>query len=293
MSEKEDSHETIPYQMDVYFSEFPQIDAARLEKFINDSDPGEDPCTIEKSPDPDGGEIQLGGYLASLGEFSMMMLLHGVPSPAADIITHSPLPEPVKNTMEKHKAFALLTNFGGEGYRPYENQIFLLKVAMGLCDQGAMGASFVHLGACFPSDLLLGLHGAARDADGHTLWKSIREDAEPMQLLANIAGLECGGRRFLVTRGFAFCGFSDFIYEPSPGEDMTEVTAFFQNAFTYLMANGPVIQAGHTMGYDENVAFRFSEPPSDLSLPFETYSRLLMVTREETPKKKKKLFGLF
>jgi hypothetical protein len=58
-----------------------------------------------------------------------------------------------------------------------------------------------------------------------------------------------------------------------------------------MMENGPVIQAGHTMGYDENVAYRFHEAPEGLELPYPTKG-ILLVTREGG-KKRKKLFGVF
>jgi hypothetical protein len=52
-----------------------------------------------------------------------------------------------------------------------------------------------------------------------------------------------------------------------------------ENAFTYMMSNGPVIHAGHTMGYEEEgISYLFDEAPEDLEYPFDTYG-VLQVTK--------------
>lgn len=295
--DSDDLDDGMPYQMDVYFADFPQIDPDALAKFINESDPGEtDVCTVERVKVSQDGPVRLESFIAALGEFQMMILIHGVPSPAADVIHSSRLPEPAKIQLAGHKAFALLQNHGGATYAPYESLVFLYKVAVGLCAQGALGCSHLHVGIVLPRDLLLGLHGAAhnqKDDDGSpfSLWRSIREDGEPRQMLVDFGRVQAlDGSDWFATRGFAFCGFPDLIYKVSTGENLEDVAAMFENGFAYLMQNGPVIQAGHTMGYDKNVAFRFENPPADLKLPFTTYA-MLQVTKEV--KKRKKFLGLF
>jgi hypothetical protein len=72
-----------------------------------------------------------------------------------------------------------------------------------------------------------------------------------------------------------------FVNECDPDEAdpcAIEITEFFQNAFSYLMTHGPVIAPGHTMGYDEDLSFRFDPPPAELKFPFAT-DALLLVTR--------------
>lgn len=288
--------DALPYQMEVYFTDFPQLDAGRLEQFINECDPGEDPCTVSAAPVEPGGEIRLEGFTAQLGDFAMMILVHGVPSPAEDTILNAVLAPALKQNLAAHRAFALLSNFGGQEYPPYENQIFLLKMAMAMCEQGAIGAGFPHLEMAFPAELLMGILNALKEGGGdgaeETLWKAIREGGEPFELLASVVRAQASdGTEWLMTRGFAFCGFSDFAYQMQAKEDASDVLNFFRGSFSYLMMNGPVIAAGHTMGYDKNVAFRFSDPPGGLVFPFSTFDRLLVVEKEG--EKKKKLFGVF
>ncbi len=47
------------------------------------------------------------------------------------------------------------------------------------------------------------------------------------------------------------------------------------------MENGPVINAGHTFGYDENIAFRFQDAPRNLEFPYPNVG-VLVVTKETT-----------
>jgi len=119
-----------------------------------------------------------------------------------------------------------------------------------------------------------------------SIFAAMRHMGEPFEMLGGIVllpGHICGisepGVRVLVTRGFAQCGVPDLYYvSVDPDEDVGEVAGMFQNAFHYMMENGPVIQAGHSMGVDENVAFRFTEPDQDVNLPFDTWE-LLAVER--------------
>jgi hypothetical protein len=283
--------QAIPYQLEVYFAEFPEIDPHRLARFINECDPDEpDACTIEIATDPErvrGGtecdDLRIHGLTATMGEFSMAIALHGVPSPAIWVIEESGLPTASREELGRHKAFALLGNVGGKQYAPYENMIFLYKMALGLCQQGALGLGNPWTGMCFPKELLLGLlaahsEPASEGDEPRTLWKTVREEGQPFELFAQIGSAQAGGRHWLLTRGFAHCGFPDFLYAPEAGEDLEEITEFFQNAFSYLMLRGPVIAPGHTMGYDENLSFRFDTPPADLKFPFATHD-LLRVTR--------------
>jgi hypothetical protein len=280
--------------MTVYFDSFPALDAKELARFVNESDPGEaDTCTIELAKDGEMNGLRLQAFAAQLGNFAMMIMVHSVPSPDREQIEESALNPEVKRKLMGHQAFALLTNMGGGDYAPYENLIFLYKVALGMCKQGATGILLPHVGICLPARAILGIHDsiAGDGTPGQTLWKVIREEGQPWLLFARSGRIETGGSNWLISRGFSFCGFPDILYKFEPGEDLSEITTFLENIFSYMMTNGPVIQAGHTMGHDKNIAFRFSDPPADLEFPFDVYD-LLMVTRESV-QKKKRFFGLF
>lgn len=276
----------LPYQMDVYFDAFPEVDAERLQRFIQETDPAEEEeCEIECIPvqENERESLQVGGFTVSLGDLIVAALTHSMPSPAAEVIEYSKLQDDVKSRMSGHKAFALLTALGGEEYSPYEKQILLIKIAMGLCEQGALGASFLHTGLCLPGELLTDMAQANRKlvaaSRDDSLWLAIREDGQLRQMFAYYSLVDAAGCRWLVSRGFAFCGFPDLIAKVTQPDDLDQMAKFYDLAFSYMMQNGPVIEAGDTMGYDEKVAIRFSEVPKNLELPFPTFG-LLQAARE-------------
>lgn len=273
--------EGLLYQMEVYFDEFPEIDAEALAAFVNGCDPDEsDVCEIDFVKDEIHGELRIAALGAVLGEFQMAILIHSVPSPGRDWLHDAHMPDDVRQRLYGHRCFALLTNVGGEHYAPIENHVFLLKVAIGLCRQGGYGAGNPHTCRAFPAELLLQMvEQEPLTEDAATLWSSLRSEGEPYQLLVDITGFEREERRYLLTRGFALCGLPDLISEVGSDQEIEEISDLFANSFGYMVANGPVLHAGDTMGYDENVAFHFSEAPAWLDLPWPT-GTVLMVTRE-------------
>lgn len=282
----------IPHQLDVYFHEFPEFHAKQLEDYINSCDPDEpDKVKVAQVKDETKKGLRLLSFTATLGDFALMGMIHSVPSPDGATIPSSRLPQGIKAKLANHQSFALLTNFGGEKYAPYEAEIFLYKVGMGLCRQEAsLGVGNVHTGVCLPAEFLAQRDAAAKSPGGRTVWKALRTDGQPMEMLASFTMVPAIGSNWLVTRGFAQCGFPNLAFKVEPGDKLNDVLELYQNAFGYLMQNGPVIQAGHTMGYDKNVAFRFSDPPPHLKFPFESWN-VLLVTRERT--ERKKFMGMF
>lgn len=112
-----------------------------------------------------------------------------------------------------------------------------------------------------------------------TRWEILRRHGEPAELLVRFGGVELQGRRHLATNGFAYCGLPDLVWEYTNREDAAAVAKMFRNCFTYLMEKGPVIKAGHTIGYDEKVAFRFSTLPEGLELPYPS-GQVLLIKKE-------------
>lgn len=304
-----------PQQLEVYFPAFPVIDTQALADFVNGCDPEEpDNCEVEAIPAdeaPDFG-VKITAYRASLGNYTMALLAHSLPTPAPETIEHSRLTEEVRAELLGHEAFVLLSLHGGEEYAPVEGMVFLLKVAMGLCEQGGIGVGNPWTGVCLPAELLSEMQdlmfeeeeedeetvddedddgsedappgcGECEGGESPGLWASLREDGVPIELLCDfvtlsmseIAGPDAKGFLF-ASRGFAQCGFPDLAYRARTLEEMEEVPDLFQALFSYLVANGPVINAGDTMGEDEGVAFRFKDFPEGWQLPFPSWGRLVV-----------------
>jgi hypothetical protein len=294
MENIEDTGGGLPYQLDVYFKEFPNFDIEKLAKDINDSEPEEkDVCEIEAMQEKEGGSgIKIGGLAATLGDLSMAVLIHGAPSPAADIIEISRIRDDVKKELIGHKAFALLNVLGGENYLPVEKTLFMYKMAMAMCKQGAIGTGNIHTHKVLPGDLLLDLMEHTPEEGEPSLWESLRRYGDPMELLADIITIKLQDKIHMATCGFGYCGLPDLVFEVVDKNEIDEIAELFGNVFHYMMENGPVIKAGHTMGPDESVTFSFQELPAGLELPYPT-KEVLLVTKGGKKKKKKKRFGLF
>ncbi|MCB2156449.1 hypothetical protein KQI84_16360 [bacterium] len=290
----------VPHQLDVYFAEHPTIDPEALAEFVNKIDPDEpDQFAIEKVATSEGESALIDSYSGSLGDIVVTILVHSVPSPLKDaVIGSAPLPPPVQEELMAHKSFALISAHGGENYGQFELEILLWKIAMGLCDQEAIGVGSPWTRNCLPAKFLTDLAAVSKDGaagDTGSIWKSLRESGEPRMLLAQYVGVEVGGRNWLATRGFAQCGFDDLVFEiPSNGErELEDVGEALDMIFAYQIINGPVIQAGHTIGGDAKTkAWRFEAPPEDVEWPFDTWGMLMELKRGE-PTKKKRFFGLF
>src|SRR5262245_3610479 len=135
----------LPYQCDVVFDEFPELDLKALQDFIKTTDPGEpDKCTVAKATHERNEKIEIFGFTAHLGDMSIAGLVHSVPSPAAESMDLCALKPEMIAELKDHSAFALLTCMGGDKYKPIEKLIFLFKVAIGLCRQGGKGIHFLH-----------------------------------------------------------------------------------------------------------------------------------------------------
>jgi hypothetical protein len=209
-------------------------------------------------------------------------LVHSIPSPA-NYIQHGGLAPQVTKQLLAHGAFALLTQIGGDELRPVERLLFLYKVAAGLCLQGGIGVALTSTARVFPGALMRDLFGGSLSSKEGTIWDGLRQHGEPAEVLVTITRVEVSGRRYLATCGAAHCGVPDLMWEYTTPEEAREVSQMFRNCFCYMMAKGPVIKAGHTMGYDQNVAYRFEACPAELKPPYPT-GEVLIVKKQTKPR---------
>jgi hypothetical protein len=277
----------LPYQMDVYFAAYPTLDLAALARYIDGCEPGAfEACEVRPVGDddrPNAQGLRVGAFAAFQGSMSLGALVHNVPSPAAHLIEHAALPEATRQQLAAHSAFALLTVVAGDDLIPVERVLFLYKVAAGLCEQGALGVGNLHTGRALPSEALRELFGKPPAEEEASIWEVLRDYGEPIELLAQFHQLELLGKRYLATCGYGQCGLPDLVWEWTNAAEADEVAQMFKNVFGYMMQHGPCIRPGHTVGYTKDVAFRFTEPPEGLELPYPTTEVLLM--RKERARK--------
>jgi hypothetical protein len=278
----EKADQSLPHQMDVYFERFPQLDVEQLARFIDGCEPeAGETCEVRRVGEDKENEqgLRVGAFAAFQGSLSVAALVHSVPSPAGLVIEHGGVPEKTRAELRAHRSWALLTLVGGDDRPPVERTLFLYKVAAGLCLQGGIGVGNLHTGIVLPGGVLRELFEKPLPDPEHTRWGILRQYGEPAELLVRFVGVELQGRRHLATRGFAYCGLPDLVWEYTNQADAADVAKMFRNCFTYMMEKGPVIKAGHTIGYDEKAAFRFAAPPEGLELPHPS-DQVLLVKKE-------------
>jgi hypothetical protein len=263
----------------VYFERYPDLRLDELARFVDARERSTlGPCeTHAAGPDQENDQgLRVGAFVVSVGGMNVATLVHSVPSPNAAVIDHSGLSAEVKQHLSAHGAFALLTQLGGEELRPVERVLFLYKVAAGMCHQGGIGVANLCMDGVFPGGLLQDLFGKPLPGTAVPVWEELRTHGEPAEMLVRYGWVELAGRRFLATRGYAHCGVPDLVWEFTDRQEAQAVSQVFRNCFTYMMEKGPVLKAGHTMGYDKNVAFRFERLPAGLEIPYPTGAVLLV-----------------
>lgn len=131
----------LPLQMIAYFEFLPAMDPEILTGFMNDCDPAEDDlCRVEATPEPvenieaGGGGVQR--FHVRLGPSAMVVLLFDAAFPESlqpELINA----EELTADLARHSAHALLHIEDDRGRSKQDLQVFMLKVATGLCRQGA------------------------------------------------------------------------------------------------------------------------------------------------------------
>jgi hypothetical protein len=277
-------------QLEVYFNGEPTIDYEALANFINACDPEEeDRCEVEAVAPGDprlpamADGLKIGGALLKLGDFTVFVLSHNVPSPwlAGGAIDH--MPPRIKKELAGHKGFALLNLYGGEDYAPIERMVCLLKIAIGLLQQAGTGIGFFDTGRAYPKGFIDEL--IADVGDTADLWLLLRDEQQPIDLLTLIGRVEVDGKRWLVTTGHQFFGLPDFAWQITSKRDEENFEALFYSAFCYMLINGPVLNPGETFGYDETALVRFFEPTEEQKWLERGENKVLVFVAEKAKKK--------
>jgi len=257
----------------VFFNEYRQIDSAALAKFVRETDPDEteelELQTLEEQIRPAGKEsrelglgdepLRMSGLLITLGEFSVSVLVHNVAAPVQLCIEESHLKPQLKERLAAHQAFALLTLTGGEQYRPMERVVLLAKIALGLCEQGAIGIGFPEGMTAIDAETFRRMASLMKEQGG-SLWKSLREQAAPSILYSNKLLYEDEDRTWVVTFGYNILRLPDLAGVLSEGMTVEDMSGVLDDVLDFLLEKGPVLQTGQVISARQR-PFAISEPP--------------------------------
>src|SRR5262245_45954815 len=98
----------LPYQMEVYFERYPEVNLEGLSRFVDACEPGaQEACEAHPAGDDQENQegLRVGGFVISQGGLMIAALVHSVPSPASDMIRHCNLAEDVKGQLLAHGSF--------------------------------------------------------------------------------------------------------------------------------------------------------------------------------------------
>lgn len=311
-----------PFQMEVLFEEFPEkLDTQALKTAIDSLESQEEPCEVSEYRCVQEEGRQVGSFSVRLGDMQVAGIVHASTMPEEimrSTVEVMALPDSDKQAAATHKAYALITCLGGEEYHPVEPMVLLLKIAMTLCEQGAMGAANEQSAMYLPADILVNTAQAARLVDAEvtfdrgesdlqsdngsslhtheeeeeawheeedeeeedeedeeeeeedeeeplTLWDSVRFGGDPYYLLANVLPIEREGKLYFASIGHSQFDLPELLAAAQSYDEYGHVRQVFEDVFSFMMANGPVISANETMGYDDQTTIHFSELPEELA----------------------------
>ena len=286
------------FQSYVLFNEFPRIDASALREYLAAMEPGGTPCEVSdfNMRATEQGSISSG--VISCGELNLAVQVHGHPLPdeifrsTAEIAA---LPEDYRDKLRNHRVYASLTCLGSDEYHPIESVILLLKTGMALVAQGGIAVANDNNYTCFPAEVMeayadQAIEDASAEKDAEagdideppaSLWESLRDEGMPGELLVGFLPAEVDGQIWFLSAGHTLYNLPELAYRAEDFSEIEDVDEHFKTIFYYLFENGPVIHAGQSLGYDDSLAFHFSElPPEHKNL--EAPHGTLLVTIESS-----------
>ncbi len=285
------------FQAVAFFDEYPTLDPAALRDAVLSCDPDgrNGPCDV--SPIEDRAELpeelsplkgvypdlRVAEGTLRLGDMEMQLRLHNVPAPHADSIRASLLSREEKQRLGGHKAFGLLTLSDTGASPAIERLIFLLKAGLALTHQGAVGIGNEINMTAFTREIL---QETLKDwADqGDSLWRSLREEGIPVELLVNFFLTNLHGENWCFSAGHELFGFPDFACRVERSSDLEDIQNAFYNGFLVMFESGEPIESGEVFGGEEGEEgapqFRFDAPTLDQEYLLQD-NGILVVTRIE------------
>ena len=283
------------FQAVAFFDNYPTLDPAALRDAILSCDPeGKNlPCAAtaveERTELPEElvplkaahPEFRMAEGALRLGDMEMQLRLHNTPAPHADCIRASLLSPEEKQRLQRHKAFGLLTLADTGASPAIERLIFLLKAGLALTHQGAIGIGNEINMTAFTREILDETLKDWTD-QGDSLWRSLRQEGIPVELLVNFFLTNLHGENWCFSAGHELFGFPDFACRVERPSDLEDIQNAFYNGFLVMFESGEPIESGEVFGGEEGEEgapqFRFDAPTLDQEYLLQD-NGILVITR--------------
>lgn len=296
-----------PHLMLAFFPVDQELDLDEIESYLLDMDA--DGCETVKVEKTDAG------FTVTLDELVVQVMKAPEPDQgfAQFISAAEQFPEEFRKECAAHKVVyqVVATNVASVG--PLESQIALLKVGVALCDQDALCVAFPFAGTILPAavleeaaNTLFGESDKHEDSDCScddkgededcgcggdelSIWDMLREQGQPQVMLMNIAVFHGEDKQmWMMSRGFTFCGFADVLIKLDSEADVPFSAQFIEGCISFQISNQTAFNVGNEIAMDENVSFRFVEPPQ-IRVPFQSFGCLLAEKIDKSKPAKSKI----
>ncbi|MGI8905267.1 MAG: hypothetical protein ACR2IE_02110 [Candidatus Sumerlaeaceae bacterium] len=272
------------FQCFVLFNEFPRMDAEALREYLVALEPeGTAPEVSEFNMRATEHGSSVSSGVVTCGKLNVAVQVHGHALPEETFrstVEIAALPEDYRDTLRQHRVYASLTCLGSDEYHAIESAILLLKTSMGLIAQGGLAVVNENNYTCFPAEVMeayadQAIEDAIRptesageppEADDGTLtslWDSLRDEGMPGELLVGFLPAEVDGEIWFLSAGHTIYGLPELAYRAEDLNEIEDIDEHFKTIFYYMFENGPVVRPGQSLGYEESVAYHFSELPPE------------------------------
>lgn len=206
--------------------------------------------------------------------------------------------EQERQRLASHGAHIVIRCAPGGTAPPIEKCILLLKAGMALCARGGWAVCIPASGLCLTGALLDDLidtnnqgprawavdeaEAALGSYEAHTLWDSLRLEAQPSNLLVGFVPAEVDGSTWFFSGGHSLFGLPELVFSDASIEDFAIVREYFRFLFPYLYNQSQKVTAGQSIPIDEIVSFVLEDLP-EKHAELQSTTGTLRVRLVETP----------
>ena len=247
------------------FNKMPQLDAISLEMRVREMEQNV-PMQVQKT-------AESGGLLVKAGDVRMTVVPYPGSAPDEVVVPCLGMADLARQDIEvlqRHQGHVVLTCEKSARYSSMDDVIVLLKFAVALCDLGACGVCVPASGLSFLArDLrefdqmnrsgprVWGVEEAEVETnlpayEKHSLWNSLRREAQPAGLVVGFVPAEVGGSTWFFSAGHSLFGLPEIAYRDGTLDDFQALRELFRFLFSYFYQRPELIVPGQVIKTDDS-----------------------------------------
>lgn len=255
-----------PVQACALYDFFPHLDAHALAVRIMSLEPAAPPVEVTPLRMRADSQGATAHGLVSQGDVYVAMQVLARPLPTRALrrtVAIAPIEPEARERLAAHRVHMTCTVLGGSppatgAGGTVEGFVLLLKLGIGLCEQGALAVVNETAATCLTAETMGGVAATAAMANAapsiggaavvgehgpDSLWESLRVEGAPAELLVGLMPVDIDGALWLVTAGHGLFGLPELAYAARGLEEYNEVEGGFRALFYHLYEQGPPPEA--------------------------------------------------